>query len=260
MAKLSQLVPVVAQALGVPEPTVALYARTLRDAGMISTGGRGPGGAEMTNADAANLLIAVVGSDAIKNAPDTVKKFRRIKLWYGDGEATFDYREDAEGTVTGTRRSLTPAPLAFLEDARGMKLGDAVERLVQIARTGELRRLFEERAARYVSPDNADRHDEVVSRLISFGQVFLTAELSRPICNAKVIFGETDEARYDQDSRTHRPLLTAWFTPGWTPTNVNAPARVSIGNPHGDHRITSAFSHKTLFAVGALMNADEEIG
>ncbi len=48
MAKLSDLIPATASVLGVPEKTVAIYARHLREARLITTGGRGPGGADMT--------------------------------------------------------------------------------------------------------------------------------------------------------------------------------------------------------------------
>ena len=60
MAKLSDLISTLADAVDMPETTVGAYARRLRKAGKLSTGGRGFGGAEMTPRDAANLLIAVM--------------------------------------------------------------------------------------------------------------------------------------------------------------------------------------------------------
>ena len=78
MAKLSALIPAVASSLGIPEKTVAIYARHLRKARLLSTGGRGPGGAEMTPADCANLLIAILAADYAKNAAETVLRYRAL--------------------------------------------------------------------------------------------------------------------------------------------------------------------------------------
>ena len=78
MARLSQLVPTVANVLGVPEKTVNVFSRNLREAGLISSGGRGPGGAHMTPFDAANLIIAVAGSNLVKDAVETVKHYAEL--------------------------------------------------------------------------------------------------------------------------------------------------------------------------------------
>ncbi|VFU08405.1 ArsR/SmtB family transcription factor [Methylocella tundrae] len=72
MATPSNLIESVARALGVPEATVSSHYRALREAGLVSKAGRGRGSAKMTTQDAANLLIAVAGSSALKNAIETV--------------------------------------------------------------------------------------------------------------------------------------------------------------------------------------------
>lgn len=59
MAKLSDLIRVVALATGDGDAGVTVIARSLREAGLIATGGRGRYGADMTASDAASLLIAV---------------------------------------------------------------------------------------------------------------------------------------------------------------------------------------------------------
>jgi hypothetical protein len=117
MSKLAQLIPVVADALGLEEKTVSHGARVLRDAGLIATGGRGYGGAEMGNADAANLLIGLLGSDTLLGAPDAVAKFRRLER-HG-------------------RTHALPAPLAFLATS-GITFGEALESLIGAARRGAL--------------------------------------------------------------------------------------------------------------------------
>lgn len=79
MAKLPRLIETVANNSGIPQPTVSLTARHVREAGMISSGGRGPGGAEMTPTDATNLLIGTVAAMQVKDAPEVVKQFRCAK-------------------------------------------------------------------------------------------------------------------------------------------------------------------------------------
>src|SRR5258705_11448956 len=62
MATPGQLVKCIAEALGIPEPTVVQYDRLLSENGMRSKGGRGTSAAKVTAVDAANLLIAIMES------------------------------------------------------------------------------------------------------------------------------------------------------------------------------------------------------
>jgi len=63
--KLSNLIAVLADVLKMPETTIEAYAKPLRKNGLISSGGRGPGSADMTPKDCSNLLIAcMAGSPA----------------------------------------------------------------------------------------------------------------------------------------------------------------------------------------------------
>src|SRR6516225_3304479 len=80
MATLSQLVEAIAEVEGMDSATVALIARTVREAGLITTGGRGPSAGKMTVADAANLLIAVNTSASAHEAPDRVRKYRQLEM------------------------------------------------------------------------------------------------------------------------------------------------------------------------------------
>jgi hypothetical protein len=82
MARLSDLVEAVAHAEGMDAATVALFARTVREAGLIRTGGRGLSAAKMNVSDAANLLIAVNASMSVRAAPETVRSFRELKGQY----------------------------------------------------------------------------------------------------------------------------------------------------------------------------------
>lgn len=75
MAKLSDLIPTLAQVLPMPEQTVAVIARSLRQERLLSTGGRGPGAADMTPEDCARLLLAIMATDQVKDAVRAVQTF-----------------------------------------------------------------------------------------------------------------------------------------------------------------------------------------
>lgn len=79
MASSTQLSECVAKHLGLPEATVALHMRNIREAGLITQGGRGRSSARMTPADAANLLMASVGSLNPKDSVEVVGKYAGIE-------------------------------------------------------------------------------------------------------------------------------------------------------------------------------------
>lgn len=83
MATLSDLVETIAKAEGLDPATVSLIARNVREAGLITTGGRGLSAAKMTSADAANLLIAVNATVAARHAPQTVRVYRSLESRVG---------------------------------------------------------------------------------------------------------------------------------------------------------------------------------
>jgi len=60
MAKLSEMAAGMAAIVGIPPAHITSVARTLRANGLISTGGRGAGGAEMKPEDYCNLLLGII--------------------------------------------------------------------------------------------------------------------------------------------------------------------------------------------------------
>ncbi len=72
MAKLSVLVRITADVLGLPEGNVREIARRIRQAGHITIGGRGAYAPEMTARDATALLLALLGGYQVRGAPKTV--------------------------------------------------------------------------------------------------------------------------------------------------------------------------------------------
>jgi hypothetical protein len=83
MASPGELVAVMADTLGVPTATVAQYDRVLAENGLRSSGGRGLSAAKVTPVDAANLLLAIMGSPisgaAIKEAAKTCKSYGGLR-------------------------------------------------------------------------------------------------------------------------------------------------------------------------------------
>ncbi|MGB6079053.1 MAG: hypothetical protein WBF99_06290 [Xanthobacteraceae bacterium] len=76
--KLSALIPFTSENLGIPFAQVKTVARVLQPAGLISLGGRGPGGADMTSDDMINLLLGVCGVEVANRAADHVRMWRQL--------------------------------------------------------------------------------------------------------------------------------------------------------------------------------------
>src|SRR6516165_1680764 len=93
MATPGQLVQAVAQALGIPVETVTNYDRVLSENGMRSKSGRGRGAAKVTAGDAANLLIAIMGSPiagaSVKEAANTCRKYGSLTVTKVSGTSDF---------------------------------------------------------------------------------------------------------------------------------------------------------------------------
>jgi DNA-binding Lrp family transcriptional regulator len=130
MVRLSDLSTVVAEAHGIPEPTVVQIARHLREAGLLTQAGRGLSAAQMTAGDAANLLIAV-------NAAPVAKEASQVVAWYRSMvSASPPLNLKTLGESAAERRFLRD--IAFVADTRAT-FGDALEGLLVMAAEGKLR-------------------------------------------------------------------------------------------------------------------------
>lgn len=78
MATPGQLVRTMATVLGIPEPTVIQYDRRLAEAGLRRILGRGTSAAAVSAEDAANLLIAVLGSPIVGASIKTAAETSRV--------------------------------------------------------------------------------------------------------------------------------------------------------------------------------------
>lgn len=84
MATSGELIKTVAEITGHPEARVNTYFRSLREAGLVTKGGRGPSAAKMTSRDAATLLTALMGS-RFDNEPaaQIVRDFEGVRAAHG---------------------------------------------------------------------------------------------------------------------------------------------------------------------------------
>jgi len=118
-----EFIKTLADALRVPEATVAVHDRNLRSAGLRSKSGRGRGAAKVTARDAAHLLVAVLGSEQVKDSADAVRRYAKTKAERSGSDAN---AIDAMGI---TELAALPAEHSFI---------DAVEALIIAAMSGSL--------------------------------------------------------------------------------------------------------------------------
>src|SRR5437868_2502647 len=121
VASPGELVSKVSDLLGISEPTIVQHDRNLVVAGLRSKSGRGASAARMTPRDAAHLLIAVLGSDQVKNSAQTVRRYGETQL----------YKAMSQGYQQSTVAKLInlPPDHSFV---------DAVESLIAAATDGSL--------------------------------------------------------------------------------------------------------------------------
>ena len=130
MASPGQLVKCIAEALEIPEPTVVQYDRLLAENGMRSKGGRGTSAAKVTAGDAANLLIAILGSPvagaSIKPAIEVCKTYGEL-CFFGKlpRQRIKDPRETRTFTLGNlpTSHTLRDGLIAVIE---GAKVGEGL--------------------------------------------------------------------------------------------------------------------------------------
>lgn len=88
--KLPGLVKVLAEGDERGEATLNHIARMIREAGHLPTTKRGPGASDMGVREAANLLIAVSGSDVPTNAAAAIEQYRSLQFSRSERERGFD--------------------------------------------------------------------------------------------------------------------------------------------------------------------------
>jgi hypothetical protein len=216
MARLSELVETIARVEGMDLATVRLIARNLREAGLITTSGRGPSAAKMTLADASNLLIAVNASDRVQKTGQTVRTYRRLEAYaYG------------------------PRP------HYPCKLDDALQQLIQAASNKAL-------PARY----GYNLVPGQVAEAFSKEQITLVIDFDRPFPRVSIDIhtlewrGPSNDLREQIEQRDHR-LGFVFLPPHFHPPSPKSPPL----KDYGDRADTTTIGYSTIRAVGGLFPA-----
>jgi hypothetical protein len=89
--RLSELIPHTSDWTGIPLAQVRTVARVLQPAGLISSAGRNPRGAETTVDDKINLLLGVCGVEIANRAAEHVRVWRRLIRWGGESAHKFAF-------------------------------------------------------------------------------------------------------------------------------------------------------------------------
>lgn len=72
-------VEIVSQATAVPEKTVAIFARNLKSAGLLTSGARGVNAPEMTLLDLTRMVIALCATDRPSDAVEATNRYRTAR-------------------------------------------------------------------------------------------------------------------------------------------------------------------------------------
>lgn len=230
MATPGDLKRVVADVLGVPEPTVTVHDRNLAEAGLRSKGGRGRSAAQMTPEDAANLLIAVAGSSLVKDTVVTVREYSELPCKYGELSTRSGQHEFKIDGNPEPRWSLSEFPLPEMQALpEGHTFSAALAALLKDSRDGHL-----EAAIEAIDPVPGTNHR----------YWDLAIELDGPYPQARIRLHTHDFKEIHAFAR-HIPLdrdkLKAW-----------AEERKMKGES-GDLQQRRTFSGKTILKIGRLL-------
>jgi hypothetical protein len=133
MATPGQLVRTMANVLGIPEPTVAQYDRHLAEAGLRRMGGRGTSAAKVSATDAANLLIAIMGSPvsgaSIKSAKETCDNYGYLPTRpnFSDSKRFSDHGLISLAKLGKKKHTFRDALIALIEGASRGELLNIIE-------------------------------------------------------------------------------------------------------------------------------------
>jgi hypothetical protein len=194
MATSGEIAEILSQELGMTLGAVQYYAQALRNAGLLSKGGRGPAAAHLTVVDVSNWLFALCVSETAATAPEEVNLTR---------EAPLD-----------------PLTSAVLKDvSRGLKVadavtaGEAIESLIWDMVDGRFRHWQEQTST--TPPEKSQswhtgifRPTAVVEFVVSGQEVSL--QFSKPTDTGKVRSSSMHFARVDPMFKMRMRTVTDW--------------------------------------------------
>jgi|GEM_PF-3998604 len=231
MAKLRDLSATVAQVLGLDGGLVGAYARRARENGLIG------GGHAVTGTDAANLLLAACTADQARDVPVVVRAFRELSC-------ARTIRKG--GTANGPdEREIWPI-LAGLDPTESPTLGQALEAMIEAARTGELETFFAD------LPDSYLQYfpDPTLQALADRG-VALTGDLSLELAlqtlHVTLRVGVCSGGRRSVDDLPQiLPLVLCYY-------ECRAVPEQPPFNRRGDRRVTVRLTGQSILALGRCL-------
>lgn len=281
MLTLSHLANLMALLLGERPETMQLIARNLREARLVASGGRGRGGARQEPRHVANMIIAACASDQVAEAAGAAATFANLELAPPIRPHRPIPRGPSRSLATARRllpmsgpEPVVPRELTFTTKA-GVKLGDVMAGLVELAADGRLYSLLMSYAADFVDRDllragaDAIKHAPRgrrpaataelaakmathVQTLIDQSAVYLKISFLRPLPGAEVEFGTQRDGVAAALMRTEFGLPAGFVANPRNAPRLNAWRRMDRG-----HRVT--VSHRTLLSIGQAIAAEEEL-
>jgi hypothetical protein len=145
MATSGGISKIVAGATGVVPETVLLNTRILREAGLLTVGGRGSNAPAMTTRDAARLVIALLTTDRPSDGPEAVREFGQLRRATGgvpteEGDHRFQFQPAGR---------FEDALAALLEALAALPDFEAPPKIIVAANVNELLCTIEVQGLRY---------------------------------------------------------------------------------------------------------------
>jgi hypothetical protein len=242
-----------------------LVARNLRQARLVSTGGRGRGGARQQPLHVAHMIIAACAANQVADVAGTVLTFANLEL----SDSTAPRKR---GRAGGDGEHAVPRELQFAT-RRNVTLGAVVAGLVDMAANGGLYSLLMNHAAEFVDRDllragaDAIKHAprgkkpeataELAAKMVAHVQtlidqsaVYLNLSFLRPLPGALVEFGTQHEGETTRLLRVQFGLPAAFLANPRTAPKLSAWRRMDRS-----HQVT--ISHRTLLSIGQAIAAEE---
>jgi hypothetical protein len=250
MARLSDLVKVLAMTEGLDEVSVGIFARRAREAGLILQGGRGRSAARMTVRDAANLLIGVNASALAKDVPKVIKGYRNlVTLSNPAGERSL-LRQAVSDSSLHREPSLVETICK-----KGSDFGSSLEMLIAACGSDSPQPLNLRSEMELVVDDEwfggffgipADEYDKIAAAAKQ--HVRLEIEFNRP--NPKATITLLSRYKSPRDDRQIRHGYEIVTTGQFLPAHEEDP---NSRQTTPDRLDVTIITHATLFAVAAAL-------
>jgi hypothetical protein len=232
MATSGEIAEILSQELGMTMGAVQYYAQTMRDAGLLSKGGRGLAAAHLTVVDVSNWLFALCVSETAATAPEEVKLTR---------EAALD----------------TVASVLMKDVSRGLKVanaktaGEAIESLIWDMIDGRFRDWQGQRPVA-VQTSSESWHlgilrPTAVAEFVVSGQA-VSLHLSKPTATGKIRSSSMRFARVDPMFKMR--MRTA--TDRHSPSEMSSLTRINRVGPRVFERLADALRKSEEDAIASL--------